>query len=58
MKIYVIEIKTVNRFSEGREREKCGISKMKVYPVMFLKTNGQNMSEGRYPVMLLKIIDL
>jgi len=35
-----------------------GISKMKVYPVMLLKTNGENIAKTPYPVMLMKINDL
>ena len=53
-KIYVIESKVV-RFISAQESEKTRGGKMKVSPIMLLKTNGEKMSEIRLAIILLKI---
>ncbi len=53
-KTYVIENKMV-RFILGCASEKTRGGKMKVSPIMLLKTNGEKMSEIRLAIILLKI---
>ena len=56
-KIYIIETKIVI-FLLSQSGEKTRGGKMKVSPIMLLKTNGEKMSEIGPAIILLKIIQL
>lgn len=52
-KKYLIDKQGVIKSSEGKENEKEGSQKMKVYPTMFMKTKGRKKWKLESPRMLL-----